>query len=87
MTKQKLKYPISNKDFGYGFRCTKYFLQILSGAKAVMKLRHDFIAGPPVKLLANEMFEVEEEKNLSIEQNFWICTAITAKCIVSNVLI
>ena len=40
---------------------TKYFLQILSGAQAVMKLRPDFIAGPPAKLLANEMFEVTKD--------------------------
>ena len=28
---------------------TKYFLQIWSGAQAVMKLRPGFIAGPPQK--------------------------------------
>ena len=29
---------------------TKYVLQIWSGAQAVMKLRPDFIAGPPLSL-------------------------------------
>ena len=53
---------------------TKYFLQIWSGAQAVMKLRPEYIAGPPAKLLANEMFEVtkdlEEEKILALNKIF-----------------